>query len=163
MYVCVCGGVSRDVICYSMFNYAIVTTKSFSGMDTGPTHVPESASACRQAAADRLVESLAPFLIVAAPNVFFGYGWFYNLEDGYIPCKTGVQCGMPEQWFPEYSRPLGTPRGAAQTDVTRTIWTREFEHASVFVNLTNRAASRIEWHPVGDLPVLVSTSMSIQN
>ena len=122
----------------------------------GPTHVPESAEACRQAAADRLVQSLAPFLIVAAENVFFGYGWFYNLEDGYIPCKPSVQCGMPSQWFREYSRPLGVPRGAAQTDVTRTIWTREFAHASVFVDLSNRSASRINWHPVDDHLAFVS-------
>ena len=44
--------------------------------------VPATADACRAASAARLVESLAPFLIVASERVFFGYGWFYNLEDG---------------------------------------------------------------------------------
>jgi hypothetical protein len=48
----------------------------------GPVQVPQTAEECRAAAAARLVESLAPFLIVASERVFFGYGWFYNLEDG---------------------------------------------------------------------------------
>ena len=38
----------------------------------GAERVPEDAEACRQASAARLVESLAPFLIVANENVFFG-------------------------------------------------------------------------------------------
>jgi hypothetical protein len=48
----------------------------------GPTPVPKEADACRAASAEKLVESLAPFLIVASERVFFGYGWFYNMEDG---------------------------------------------------------------------------------
>jgi hypothetical protein len=49
---------------------------------SGPILVPKSADGCRAAAATKLVESLAPFLIVVTERVFFGYGWFYNLEDG---------------------------------------------------------------------------------
>jgi hypothetical protein len=125
----------------------------------GQERVPEDAHACRQASADRLVESLAPFLIVANEHVFFGYGWFYNLEDGYIPCKEGVECGMPNQWFPEYTRPLGAPLGSAKQDVTGMKWTREFAHASVSVDLTNRSASKIEWHAVGtEYPAFTSQS-----
>jgi len=56
----------------------------------GPVRVPETAEGCREAADARLVESLAPFLIVASERVFFGYGWSYNLEDGYIPCPPEV-------------------------------------------------------------------------
>ncbi len=111
----------------------------------GAQHVQESAEACRQAAADRLVESLAPFLIVVTERVFFGYGWFYNLEDGYIPCAEGVECGMPQTWFPEFSKPLGAPSGAATTDATRTVWTRRFAHATVTVDLRDRTLSRIVW------------------
>jgi len=116
----------------------------------GSERVPEDADACRQASADRLVESLAPFLIVANEHVFFGYGWFYNLEDGYIPCKEGIECGMPGKWFPEYTRPLGVPLGPATKDSTGVKWTREFAHASVSIDLTDRTASKIEWHAVGD-------------
>ena len=48
----------------------------------GPERVPASAAACRAAAAERLVESLAPFLIVANERTFFSYAWFYGLQDG---------------------------------------------------------------------------------
>ena len=52
---------------------------------------------------------------------------------------------MPNEWFPEYSKPLGPPDGPAKTDGTRTVWTRRFAHASVYVDLTNRTASSIVW------------------
>jgi hypothetical protein len=46
----------------------------------GAEKVPSTADGCRQAAADRLVESLAPFLIVVTERVFFGYGWVSGLR-----------------------------------------------------------------------------------
>ena len=109
----------------------------------GPVKLPTTADAIRKAASDRLVESLAPFLIVANERVFFSYAWFYSVEDGYIPCKAGVECGMPSEWYPEFTQPLGPPKGAALQNGT--IWTREFEHASVYVDLRDRSASRITW------------------
>ena len=109
----------------------------------GPVKAPTVADAVRKAAADRLVESLAPFLIVANERVFLSYAWFYNVEDGYIPCKAGVECAMPSEWYPEFTRPLGPPKGAALQNGT--IWTREFEHASVYVDLRDRTACRITW------------------
>lgn len=113
----------------------------------GAVRTPESAAATRTAAAERLVESLAPFLIVANKRTFLSYAWFYNIEDGYIPCPAEYECGMPSKWYPEFSRPIGEPKGPATTDPTRTIWTREFQHASVFVDLRNRSASKIYWQP----------------
>ena len=109
----------------------------------GPVPVPATAAGCRVAAAERLVESLAPFLIVANERVFLSYAWFYSIQDGYIPCKAGVECGMPSEWYPEFTRPLGPPKAAAARQGT--VWTREFEHASVYVDLANRSASRITW------------------
>ena len=82
----------------------------------GKTPVPNGTDACRTAAAGRLVQSLTPFLIVASERTFFGYGWFYNLKDGYIPCKAGIECGMPNSWFPEFSKPLGEPSGPPTTE-----------------------------------------------
>lgn len=64
---------------------------------------------------------------------------------GYIPCPEGIECGMPTQWFPEYSKPLGPPLGPATTDPTRTVWSRRFEHATVSVDLRDRTASKIAW------------------
>ena len=109
----------------------------------GPVQVPTTPEACREAATQKLVESLAPFLIVANERVFLSYAWFYNIEDGYIPCKAGVECGMPSEWYPEFTRPLGSPKAAATRQGT--VWTREFEHASVYVDLAYRSASRITW------------------
>ena len=92
-----------------------------------------------------LGQTIALFLIVAEPNVFFSYAWFYNLEDGYIPCPADIECGMPTSWFPEYSKPLGAPLGPAASDASKTVWTRRFAHASVSVDLRNRSLSKIEW------------------
>mmetsp|Transcript_8353 Transcript_8353/g.21308 ORF Transcript_8353/g.21308 Transcript_8353/m.21308 type:complete len:162 (+) Transcript_8353:1-486(+) len=111
----------------------------------GPERVPKSAQACRDAAAARVVESLAPFLIVANERTFLSYAWFYNMEDGYIPCPGNAECGMPSQWYPEFRKPIGAPKGPATTDSTRTVWRREFEYATVHVDLTNRTASEIVW------------------
>eukprot|EP01052_Picozoa_sp_SAG31_P010116 SAG31_NODE_545_length_14238_cov_15.518849_3_plen_480_part_00 len=112
----------------------------------GPEPVPTDAAACRAVAADKLVQSLAPFLIVVTERVFFGYGWFYNLEDGYLPCPAEIECGMPHEWFPEYSKPLGPPKGPATPDAEKNVWTRSFAHADVSVDLRDRSLSKIVWH-----------------
>ena len=109
----------------------------------GDTPVPEDPAAVRQAAADLLVQSLAPFLIVANERVFFSYGWFWNIEDGYIPCPENIECGMPSTWYKEFSQPLGNPKGPALRNGT--VWTRQFEHAGVYVDLADRTKCRIDW------------------
>ena len=109
----------------------------------GKTQVPNTTEGCRKAMADRINEIIAPFLIVANERVFFSYAWFYSIADGYIPCKAGVECGMPSEWYPEFTRPLGPPKAAAKRQGT--VWTREFEHASVYVDLADRSASRVQW------------------
>ena len=52
--------------------------------------ISNDSNAVRDDVARVLVQTLAPFLIVAEPNVFFSYAFFYNLEDGYIPCPGNV-------------------------------------------------------------------------
>ena len=111
-----------------------------------PEKVAESADGARADVQRKLTQTLAPFLIVVEPNVFFSYAWYYDLQDGYIPCPEGVECGMPNTWFPEFSRPLGPPDAAAVQNGT--VWTRSFQHAEVYVDLANRSACRIDWHPV---------------
>jgi hypothetical protein len=108
--------------------------------------VQQSADGARFNAQQKLLQTLAPFLIVVEANVFFSYAWYYNLEDGYIPCPKGVECGMPCIWFPEFSKPLGPPYGPAIQNGT--IWTRRFQHASVYVDLSDRTACKIDWSPV---------------
>ena len=72
---------------------------------SGP--ISNDSNVVRDDVARVLVQTLAPFLIVAEPSVFFSYAWFYNLEDGYIPCPGNVtndninmdiECGMPTEW-----------------------------------------------------------------
>eukprot|EP00117_Sycon_ciliatum_P030280 scpid75107/ scgid23912/ len=111
---------------------------------SGSVPVPNTTEECRQAMAERINEVVAPFLIVANEHVFFSFAWFYGIADGHIPCKAGVECGMPSEWYPEFTRPLGPPKAAATRQGT--VWTREFEHASVYVDLANRSASRVTWN-----------------
>ena len=73
---------------------------------------------------------LACFLAGAEPNCYFCYSWGWNPEEGSL------------DWYPEFDKPLGPPKG----DAIQKGWTfqREFEHATVFVDLENRTA-KIDW------------------
>ena len=73
---------------------------------------------------------LASFLVAAGPHCYFQYTW------GWLP-----DCGTFE-WYPEFDKPLGPPKGDAKRDGLK--FTREFEHASVFVDLEKKTG-RIEW------------------
>ena len=74
---------------------------------------------------------LAGFLVAAGPNCYFQYTWGWKPEYGTF------------DWYPEFDKPLGTPKGEA----IRKGWTyqREFEHASVFVDLEAKTA-KINWY-----------------
>ena len=109
----------------------------------GNDPVPVTAEGCREAMTHRLTETLALFLIVVEPNVFFSFAWFYGMEDGYIPCPQAIECGMPSSWYREFSRPLGPPAGPANR--SGTVFTRSFTHADVYIDLASRVASRINW------------------
>ena len=68
------------------------------------------------------------------------------MESGYAPCDDNrTLCLAPDGWYPEFSKPLGPPKGPAIE--SGDVWTREFAHASVFINISNRSASRIDWSP----------------
>ncbi|MGJ8673748.1 putative glycoside hydrolase [Rubritalea sp.] len=47
------------------------------------------------------------------------------------------------RWFPEYDRPLGAPKGPAMKNGY--TYTREFEHATVKLDISKRSAD-IKWH-----------------
>jgi hypothetical protein len=83
-----------------------------------------------QLARERITFPLACFLVAAQPGSHFCYSWGYREEHGML------------ESYPELERPLGPPQGEA-------TWrgltaTREFAHASVFVDLTTQQA-RIDW------------------
>ena len=77
--------------------------------------------------------ALACYLIGAQPYSYFMYSWGWKLSSGALVD------------YPEFHRPLGPPKGAYQP-TTPDGWefTREFEHASVWVNTESRDA-KITW------------------
>ncbi len=86
-----------------------------------------------QLAREKLEFYLSCFLIGAQPYAYFQYGWGWNLEDGSLVD------------FPELLKPLGAPRGSyKRTSTEGWEFTREFKHASVWVNTASRE-SKITW------------------
>jgi hypothetical protein len=84
-------------------------------------------------ARQRVEYYLACYLIGAQPYSYFQYGWGWTLSSGSL------------QDYPELHKPLGAPKGAFQR-TTPEGWefTREFKHASVWINTESRQA-KITW------------------
>ena len=93
-------------------------------------NMPKSQQERERLARAEIEFPLAVFLIGAESGSYFGYSWGYDEMEGWL------------QWYPEYDRPLGAPKGPAR----KTGWhyQREFEHARVEVDLA-REWGRIEW------------------
>lgn len=79
-----------------------------------------------------LIYNLAIFLICAEEHSYF------RVHEGYS--ANGNRRWM--RWFSEYDKPLGPPKGPAKKDGYR--YTREFEHATVLVDIQQRDAD-IQW------------------
>ncbi|PIB30425.1 hypothetical protein BFP77_04595 [Maribacter sp. 4U21] len=76
---------------------------------------------------------LSCFLIGAQPYSYFQYGWGWDLDDGSLVDH------------PDLQRKLGAPKsGYKRSDLDEWEFTREFEHASVWVNIESRK-SQITW------------------
>jgi len=82
-------------------------------------------------ARQRITFPLAAFLIAAQEHSYFNYTWGYRAEHGAF------------EWYPEFDRRLGPPRGDAVRDGYE--YRREFEHASVHINIETKQAE-IDWH-----------------
>ncbi len=82
-------------------------------------------------ARQRITFPLACFLISAQPGSHFCYSWGYTDRDGMLDS------------YPEFDRQLGPPKAAAAWEGLTA--TREFAHASVWVDLAKKEA-RINWH-----------------
>lgn len=81
----------------------------------------------------RLEFYLSCFLIGAQPYSYFQYGWGWNTDHGSLID------------YPELLKPLGAPKGAYErTDPGKWEFTREFEHASVWLN-TEIREGKITW------------------
>ncbi|MFO1483852.1 MAG: putative glycoside hydrolase [Verrucomicrobiaceae bacterium] len=81
-------------------------------------------------AREQITFPLACFLVGAERHCYFCYTWGWLGQYGTF------------DWYPEFDQKLGAPKGAA----VREGWTfrREFEHASVFVDVEKKAA-KIDW------------------
>ena len=101
---------------------------AFSWLDTELMKKPHAELA--RLARERLTFPLACFLVAAEPHCYFCYTWGYRETDGTF------------DWYPEFDKPLGPPRGEARRDG----WTyqRDFAHAVVSVNLESKTA-KIDW------------------
>ncbi|MDA9069822.1 putative glycoside hydrolase family 15 protein [Algibacter sp.] len=76
----------------------------------------------------------ACYLIGAQPYSYFQYGWGWQVASGSL------------MNYPELQKPLGQPKGSYQR-TSNDAWefTRDFEHASVWVN-TEKGEAKISWH-----------------
>eukprot|EP01062_Namystynia_karyoxenos_P037789 TRINITY_DN27492_c0_g1_i4.p1 TRINITY_DN27492_c0_g1~~TRINITY_DN27492_c0_g1_i4.p1 ORF type:complete len:454 (+),score=138.46 TRINITY_DN27492_c0_g1_i4:95-1363(+) len=101
---------------------------------------PKTPGELQQVSATRFNSELALFLLVASPNHFWIYSWFWGWDD-YVP--GAPDSSVPPAFFPEAKCPLGAPAGPATRAAGTWTYRREFEHASVFVDLGNRSASRV--------------------
>lgn len=82
---------------------------------------------------EKLEFALACYLIGAQPYSYFMYSWGWTLDDGSLVD------------YPELRKPLGPPQGAYQRiDPDGWEFTREFEHANVWVDTETRKA-KITW------------------
>lgn len=102
--------------------------------DTDMDAKSPKATRAKRSFQDRLTYSLALFLICAEKHSYF------MLHDGY-----GVDRGANKLWMkqlPEYSKPLGPPKGPAQKNGS--LYKRSFQHAEVTANIEKETAI-IEW------------------
>ncbi len=119
----------------SIFRIGVESDHSWAEQDDQPGQRRGSDRQAQIAAlAKKRVEYyLACYLIGAQPYSYFQYGWGWTLASGSL------------HDFPELLKPLGAPKGPYQR-TTPGGWefTRDFEHASVWVNTETRQA-KITW------------------
>lgn len=146
-----------DTLQYLMFNITrsplnagrLIQVKSWPGPLTHPrTWVndsqPTTDAGLRAMMAAELNISLASFLLIAEETTWFGYSWFWAMSD-YIPFGLNHTC--PDNFYPALSCPLGPPLGPpALVGPGAYEYERQFQSATVKVNLANRTASGVVWH-----------------
>ena len=104
-------------------------------------------------ALERYNSELALFLLVATEHDFWIYSWFWGWYD-YV--GGNESSSIPPDFFPQAKCPLGEPAGPMQRVAGTWTFKRQFAHASVFVDLTNRTASKVDFigcqYPTPPLP-----------
>jgi hypothetical protein len=81
--------------------------------------------------------NLAAFLTVASRTTFFTQAVWYELHQGFVPCREAPDtCAFPDQGYPLLHRKLGAPL-APREKLGRYRWRRRFEHATVSLDLSD--------------------------
>jgi hypothetical protein len=101
---------------------------------------PKGAAELQRVGGERFNSELAFFLLVAEDTMFWLYSWFWGFDD-WVPGQ--VDSSVPAGFFPQAKCQLGAPKGKATRKVGTWTYTRQYEHASVFVDLNNRTASSV--------------------
>jgi hypothetical protein len=105
-------------------------------------HTPTPGAERQQAMAERFNSELALFLLVAEDHMWWLYSWFWSF-DSFVPGQPDSD--VPKDFFPQAKCALGAPKGGPTRKAGTWTYTREYEHASVFVDLTNRTACRVDF------------------
>jgi len=115
--------------------------------DKYPANIPTPTTPAekQRVAGERFNTELALFLLVASEKDFWVYSWFWSFGD-YIPADVSADPAstVPAGFYPDAKCALGAPKGPAKKTGAAT-YERSFEHASVFVDLANRTASRVDF------------------
>ena len=105
-------------------------------------HTPTPGAERQQAMAERFNSELALFLLVAEDHMWWLYSWFWGF-DSFVPGQPDSD--VPPNFFPQAKCQLGLPKGGPTRLAGTWTYTREYEHASVFVDLKNRTACRVDF------------------
>ena len=109
-----------------------------------PVKSPVTLAQARAAAGSErfITQALAPYLIVANPNIWWSYAWFYSPNSGWYPCSD-ESCIGPTEWYPLFSKKLGEPISPPSCSGFK--WVRKYAHADVSVDLEDPEAASITW------------------
>lgn len=110
----------------------------------GGEPTPQTNDEWRKALRAHFAFAHALFLSVAQRNTYWFYGGiWYPSNTGILACPDDTEkCPAPPEWYPDLDRPLGTPLGPRER-VEDYVWRRQFEHASVWVDLRRPNASKV--------------------
>ena len=104
-------------------------------------HTPTPGAERQKAMGERFNSELALFLLIAEDHMWWLYSWFWGFNS-WVP---GADSDVPANFFPQAKCALGAPKGGPVRKKGTWTYTREYEHASVFVDLTNRTAGRVDF------------------
>jgi hypothetical protein len=103
---------------------------------------PKTPAEQAQVAGERFNSELALFLLVAEDYMYWLYSWFWTFDD-WVPDEADST--IPHGFFPQAKCALGKPAGPPKRNPGTWTYSREYEHASVYVDLNNRTASRVDF------------------